>query len=277
MLLDVLKRGMAGLARKTRGGTATAPAINALRQVHGDAPVNDHLDVLLGGTRFGDQNYRDLFVRCMQETGTTLTGSNVFHRALAGINLANYFLYSLGIDGARAECGVYRGGSALLLCRIARSMRPAFDGAGYHLIDSFEGFSAAAEQDHVLMTDAGGTQLRSAFPPGGIGNNTSAALVRNALHEFPRVSVHQGWIPQAFTQLPDTRWSFAYLDVDIYAPTLAGLEYFYPRLNTGGVIITDDFDAPMCPGVRRAWEEYCLPRDIAYITLDTHQAVIIKP
>ena len=142
-------------------------------------------------------------------------------------------------------------------------------------VDSFEGFSKGVEEDHVLLADGdGGAHLRPAFPSGS--TDTSVEHVRRALHEFPGAAIHKGWIPQAFSTLPDTRWSFAYLDVDIYEPTLAGLEYFYPRMNPGGVIITDDFDATMCPGVRRAWEVYCGPRSIPYIVLDTHQAVIIK-
>ena len=280
MLLNILKRGMASLVGRPPAGTAaSAPrplSPSAFEQVHGDAPVDAHLDALLGGLYFGDRSYREMFVRCMRETGTGFSRVNVFHRTLAGINLANYFLYSLGIEGARVECGAYRGASALLMCRIARALKPEFDGAGYHLIDSFEGFSRDVEQDHVLLSDSNdGAQFGPAFPPGGIGNNTSAEHVQRALHEFPRVAIHKGWIPAVFSVLPDTRWSFVYLDVDIYEPTLAGLENFYPRLSAGGVIITDDFDAPMCPGVRRAWEAYCAPRGISYITLDTHQAVII--
>jgi O-methyltransferase len=268
MLRNLFKRGTAAPAAQMFDPSA-------LLQVQGNAPVDANLRVLLGGLKFGGLDYYDLYVNSMQETGTGMTNANVFHRALAGINLASYFLHSLGIDGARAECGVYRGASALMLSRIARTVVPGFDGSNYHLVDSFEGFSHSTRQDHILLPDgAGGTKLGPAFPAGDIGNSVDG--VRSALHEFPAVTIHKGWIPDVLAGLPETKWSFAYLDVDIYEPTLAGLEYFYPRMSTGGVIITDDFDALMCPGVREAWEEYCVPNGIPYIVLDTHQAVIIR-
>jgi hypothetical protein len=196
---------------------------SALLQVHGNAPVDANLRVLLGELKFGGLDYYDLYANSMLETGTGMTNANVFHRALAGINLANYFLHSLKIDGARAECGVYRGASALMLSRIARTVVPGFDGSDYHLVDSFEGFSPSAVQDHILLPDgAGGTTPGPAFPAGAIGN--SVLEVRSALHEFPGVTIHKGWIPEVLAELPETKWSFAYLDVDIYEPTLAGLE-----------------------------------------------------
>ena len=211
----------------------------------------------------------------MKETGTAKTRSNLFHRASAGVNLAKFFLYSLDIEGARAECGVFRGASALLLSRIARIKRPDFAGADYFLIDSFEGFGEENEHDKVLWQgDDSNTEFRTAFPAGGIG--TSLETLQHTLREFPGVTIHKGWIPEVFAKLPETRWSFVYLDVDIYEPTLAGLEYFYPRMSPGGVIITDDFGHPMTPGVRKAWEQYCVANEVPYIVLDNLQAVILR-
>jgi hypothetical protein len=67
-----------------------------------------------------------------------------------------------------------------------------------------------------------------------------------------------------------------HLDVDLYEPTLACLEYFYSRLAAGGVIICDDYGAPLFPGARRAWDEFCARHDVPFIVLDTGQSVILK-
>ena len=67
-----------------------------------------------------------------------------------------------------------------------------------------------------------------------------------------------------------------HIDVDLYEPTRGCLEYFYPRLVEGGVMICDDYGAPLYPGAHKAWDEYCGQNDIAYVVLDTGQSVLIK-
>ena len=47
--------------------------------------------------------------------------------------------------------------------------------------------------------------------------------------------------------------SFVHLDVDLYEPTRACLDYFLPRLSPGGFVICDDYGAPTFPGAARAW------------------------
>jgi hypothetical protein len=52
------------------------------------------------------------------------------------------------------------------------------------------------------------------------------------------------------------RFCFVHLDVDVYQSTLDGLEFFFPRLQTGGVLLSHDYNSVSCPGVRRAFDEY---------------------
>ena len=52
-----------------------------------------------------------------------------------------------------------------------------------------------------------------------------------------------------------------HLDADLYKPTLAGLEYFYPRLAKGGVILIHDFNHNW-DGVRKAVDEFRKNNDI---------------
>ncbi|MCH8809351.1 MAG: hypothetical protein IH993_05895, partial [Proteobacteria bacterium] len=105
---------------------------------------------------------------------------------------------------------------------------------------------------------------------------TPVEQVRQTMNEFPDVAIHEGWVPQVFSGLPETAWSFVHLDLDMYQPTLDGLRYFYPRLNKGGVIINDDYLAPLFPGAARAWDEFCEQLDLPFIILDHGQSIIIK-
>ena len=48
--------------------------------------------------------------------------------------------------------------------------------------------------------------------------------------------------------LAETRYRFVHIDVDIYEPTYACLEYFHPRMVEGGLIVIDDYGFPSWPG-----------------------------
>ena len=54
------------------------------------------------------------------------------------------------------------------------------------------------------------------------------------------------------------------------------MKFFYPRLNSGGMIICDDYGFRTCPGARRAVDEYMSDKMESVIELPTGQAVIIK-
>jgi O-methyltransferase len=65
---------------------------------------------------------------------------------------------------------------------------------------------------------------------------------------------YKGLFPETAKGLSGTRFAFVHLDADLYESTKAGLEWFYPRLNSGGILICHDFDTSA--GVNRAFEEY---------------------
>ncbi|HSD42676.1 MAG TPA: TylF/MycF/NovP-related O-methyltransferase [Burkholderiales bacterium] len=67
-----------------------------------------------------------------------------------------------------------------------------------------------------------------------------------------------------------------HLDVDLYAPTRACLEYFLPRLVSGGVVVCDDYGSSAFPGAARAWDEVCGDGALPFVELPTGQAVILK-
>jgi hypothetical protein len=190
--------------------------------------------------------------------------------------LIAYFLHARALPGRWAECGVFSGASSLALCAAARSVDSAFDGAGLHLVDSFEGLGPAHERDHESVRGENGAEVLvpPVFREGHF--RTDFAKVQAAFADFPNVEFHKGWIPDVLATLPEARWSFVHVDVDLYAPTRACLEFFLPRLVPGGVIVCDDYGAPTFPGAARAWDEVCEIGGIPFVELPTGQAVILK-
>ena len=248
--------------------------MDRLNRAHGAAAVDLHLDILYGGLRIGSHRLLDLVQSCLADSDTAMPPAKAFHRPLASYFLAHYFLHALGVEGERAECGVFHGTSALLLCRAAQSRDPAYAGAGFHLIDSFEGLDEPTDEDRFDVPRADGEVTSLSIKKGSFA--APMEKVRASLGHFPKVTYHKGWIPNVLDALTPSPWSFVHLDVDHYEPTYSSLAYFYPRLSRGGVIICDDYGAPMFPGAHRAWDRFCDEQQVPYVVLDTGQSVILK-
>ena len=275
----LLKKLMAAVRSPERGHSRPDAALPLeieakIAGLHARADIRRHLDILYGEVTVGAARFTDLYFRCLQETGTAVTGFAVFPRFQTRYELLRYFLATLDVPGARAECGAYRGATALLLCHAWRSRRAEFDGERFYLIDSFSGTPESSEHDFIPVRDENGaTRMESFFPPHK--SDVTADMVRRHMRAFPRARIEQGWIPHVLEALPENTWAFAHVDVTLYEPTLAALEYFYPRLSPGGVLICED--SVFCHGVQKAADQYSAAHDVAYVTLASRAIVFTKP
>jgi O-methyltransferase len=247
--------------------------LRVLKERHEKAPLDLHTRILFGDSLIAGNNLLETYESCMRATATAVSPWKTLIRIQAAANLARYFLHTLRLEGARAECGVFQGFSALFACRAASQINASFDGADFHLIDSFAGFPQLAAQDYIPMKAEGRTRVAPAFRKGDAA--VSFEQVQTLFQSFPRVHLKRGFIPEILCQLPETGWAFVHIDVDLYEATLAALEYFYPRLVKGGVIICDDYGSRLFPGARKAWDSYSEANNIPFITLETGQSVII--
>ena len=140
-----------------------------------------------------------------------------------------------GIPGAVAELGVYRGG-------FARCINALLPDRTLYLFDTFKGFDAAEAKGEA----AGFVQAH---------RNTGIEKVMRLMPHPEKVIIRQGLFPASLGGLED-RFALVSLDVDLEESTLAGLRWFYPRLNPGGFLMLHDYNSPRLPGVKRALRRY---------------------
>ena len=163
------------------------------------------------------------------------------------------------VPGDTAECGVYLGASSYLICR---SNQASPLEKWHHGFDSFEGLSKPGGRD-------------GDFWGGGDLSVPLEACARN-LAEFPECKLYKGWIPERFHEIADRTFSFVHVDVDIDDPTKASIEFFYPRLNAGGILVCDDYGFTTCPGATRAIDEYLLDKPEKMLSLPDGGGWLIK-
>lgn len=176
-----------------------------------------------------------------------------------------------GHAGEIAECGCYRGLSAWMICETLNEENGGFDGTGFHIFDSFAGLSEPSAEDLLTEATEDRARLAKMLHKGRFAH--AEDKVRRNLAAFPGITYHAGWLPQSLEGQPERRYRFVHVDVDLYAPSLGALEYFYPRLVPGGLILTDDYG---WPGSRLAFDEFCGRHGLKLEILPGNQAVLRK-
>lgn len=141
---------------------------------------------------------------------------------------------TLKIAGDIAEVGVFRGGSAKLICE-AKGDKKLF------LFDSFEGLPPLTKVDGTHRFHE--KQFSSSYDE-----------VKHYLRNYPDVHIYKGLFPGTAGPIADKNFSFVHLDVDLYEATLECIKFFYPRMNKGGILISHDY--VLAPGVRKAFDEF---------------------
>lgn len=122
------------------------------------------------------------------------------------------------IPGALAEVGVYQGHTSKIIHMLAPN-RHLF------LFDTFEGFpnkDLEGRLDHRFM-------------------DTNIDIVKEVIGNMDNIDIRKGYFPETTAGLENEIFAFVMLDVDLYAPTLSGLNFFYNRLSPGGYIFIHDY------------------------------------
>ena len=120
------------------------------------------------------------------------------------------------VMGNCAEAGVFRG-------EFAKHINFWLPDRILYLADTFEGF---------LQEDLYVEQSRQYSDANQDWSKTSVGEVLRKMPFPERCIIKKGKFPDSMKDVED-KFAFVNLDMDLYQPILAGLEYFYPRLRAG--------------------------------------------
>jgi hypothetical protein len=215
-------------------------------------------------------------------TPFTMTGPDRLHALVDAVR----YCVAAGIPGDFAECGVWRGGSVLAMILTLQSA--GIDDRDIHLFDTFEGMTEPTEQDvsahdrPALETwqeaQASGTRAWDAvFGESAYGED----MVRQTLLEtgYPADRLHlvRGPVEETLPDAAPERIALARLDTDWYESTHHEMLHLYPRIESGGVLIIDDYGH--WQGARRAVDEYLEEMGVALLLnrVDYAARIALKP
>lgn len=135
---------------------------------------------------------------------------------------------SLELPGDLIECGTGPGGMSLLMALLIRAR--GLDKRIW-VFDSFEGLPPPDRNvDREYQAGACAYSLE----------RVSALFEKHGVLDV--VEVRQGWLSETLPDLPpEQRFCFAHVDVDLYGSVNDAVHELYPRLNTGGAMVFDDY------------------------------------
>ncbi|MDA3969440.1 TylF/MycF/NovP-related O-methyltransferase [Helicobacter ibis] len=167
-------------------------------------------------------------------------------------------ILSKNVNGAIAECGVFKG-------EFARIINRFFKDRQFYLFDTFEGFSPSDIKCEFGSTDF----FNKGF------KNTNANAVLESMPYKENCIIKQGYFPGTF-DLDDEKFAFVSLDMDLYKPMKDALEIFYPRLSQGGYIMAHDYHNKVFSGTKEAIDEFSKKHNVTIIPIaDLFGSVII--
>jgi O-methyltransferase len=156
------------------------------------------------------------------------------------------------LDGDVVEIGVHQGESAEVICN-------AFPDSSVFLFDTYTGMPPS------MITKGLDTHRVEDF------SDTSLARVQKRLSGKENAALIAGVFPESAKVEPKIK--FAHIDVDLYESTKAALEWCWPRMVEGGVILDDDYHCSSCPGAKKAVDEFVSSHN-ATCEVKNHRAIL---
>jgi O-methyltransferase len=166
------------------------------------------------------------------------------------------YLGKHNIPGAIVECGVWKGGSMMAAARTLLDSKDV--DRQLFLYDTFEGMPPPTKDDvDHAGRDAQGL-LDTTSHDGCIWAKAPLDFVRNAMastsYEPSCIHFIQGKVEDTIPASIPGSIALLRLDTDWYESTRHELDYLFPRLVCGGVLIIDDYGH--WQGARKAVDEY---------------------
>lgn len=158
------------------------------------------------------------------------------------------------------ECGVGDGMTAFFaLKEISRN--PTLTQFKMHLYDSW---------DSMKKEDLINNEIANV----GRYYNLNVERTKNNLINFKNETIyHVGYIPDSFSDSSPEKIAYLHIDLNATKPTIGSLNFFFPRLIRGGIIIFDDYGNTGYPDTKKQIDEFFKNKPGVLLKSPTGQAI----
>lgn len=204
------------------------------------------------------------FERCYQRTIEAYNAESLdpiahfqVHQAIWCASIASR------LPGDFVECGTGRG---MMMSAVLESIQNWNQGQRrMFLIDTFSPFAIDKDTGEQLSTSSSPTTYAKDFES-----------TRKQFSPWKNVEFVVGKIPEVLRDFPNTPISFLHIDLNNALPEIAALEFFWPMIVPGGVILLDDYAWSGAEKQYEAMNELGRTLGFCILTTASGQGIVIK-
>lgn len=165
------------------------------------------------------------------------------------------------IPGDFVECGVNEGWLSLTICNYLgfNSLDKSF-----YLFDTYEGIP----DDQITDQE----RERAAVHR----YSDCYERTKQKFSPFPRAKLVRGKVPDTLTMAKIDKVSYLSIDMNIAKPERDAIEFFWPKLSTGGIVILDDYAFTGYEIQHESMNDFAAQIGVHILTLPTGQGIMIK-
>jgi len=168
------------------------------------------------------------------------------------------------LDGDFVECGA---GFGLFASAILSYLNFESLSKNYYLIDTFEGLSKEhSTQEELLRTGDYYTK-----------NNPWHDEIVERFSKNESAKIIKGAIPDVLSTVHIEKVSFLSIDMNTVKPEAEALEFFWPKLVSGAIVIFDDYGFPGHENQKKSHDAFAASKNLLIYTSPTGQGILIKP
>jgi len=210
-----------------------------------------------------DERFKRIYDRCKKFTMTSEERMHALYKSVE-------YTIDAKIPGDFVECGVWKGGSAMLIAYTLLELDVS--NRKIWLYDTFEGMTQPTEYDYKEGNNkihAEDYSKKYYAPLSEVKNNT-------ALTKYPNDNIIfiKGKVEETIPKSKPFKIALLRLDTDWYESTKHELIHLFPLLSKNGVLIIDDYGS--WAGSKKAVDEYFSDRKILLNRIDNTGRIGIK-
>jgi len=189
------------------------------------------------------------------------------------------YIIKFNIPGDFVECGVWRGGSAMIIAHTLLEIKET--NRKIYLYDTFEGMSKPTEEDYLILQ--GDVYAIDEWKKSQKKNynkwcfSSLSEVQKNMLStKYPKEKLIfvKGKIEETIPKYIPEKIALLRLDTDFYESTKHELHYLFPLLVKNGVLIIDDYGH--WAGSKKAVDEYFFNKAVFLNRIDYAGRIGIK-
>jgi O-methyltransferase len=169
--------------------------------------------------------------------------------------------HAMRLEGDFVECGVNRAFlsiSAMTAVDFRRATNRCF-----YLFDTYCGLAPEQVSAHDKAA------FRNVY-------TDTYDYVRETFREWPNVAVVRGVVPESLSTVTIERVAYLSIDMNCVKPEIDAMEFFWPRMAPGSVIILDDYGFPGHEAQKLAADGFAETVGVKVLSLPTGQGLIFK-